>query len=159
MRKSLILAALAATLATSPALAADYKLGDLTITGPWSRQTAKTAMTGAGYLEVTNGGAQADRLVAADCDCAGLVQVHEMQMTGGVMKMQEVAGGLEIPPGETVALKPGGYHVMFMRLKAPFTVGETVRATLTFERAGEIEVEFEVQPLRGKKAMGGHKHN
>lgn len=159
MRKSLVLAALAAVLATAPATAADYKLGDLTISHPWSRQTAKTAMTGAGYLEVANAGAQADRLVAVACDCAELVQVHEMKMTGGVMNMQEVAGGLEIPPGETVTLGPGGYHVMFMRLKQPFRVGETVRATLTFERAGAVEVEFDIQPLRGKKAAGGHKRN
>ncbi|MGZ3342315.1 MAG: copper chaperone PCu(A)C, partial [Reyranella sp.] len=72
---------------------------------------------------------------------------HEMKMDGNVMRMRELEKGIEIPPGGTVELKPGGFHVMFMGLKAPFTKDSKVPATLVFEKAGSIDVELQVSAL------------
>jgi copper(I)-binding protein len=141
---------LSALVAAAPAPAASIKAGDLTIETPWARATPKGAQVGAGYLTIKNDGATADRLTAVAADFA-TVQVHEMSMTNGVMKMREVAGGLEIPAHETVKLKPGGYHLMFMDLKHPLVKGQTVKATLTFERAGQVPVDF---PVMGVGAAG-----
>src|SRR5262249_31189687 len=102
-----------------PALAADYKVGALEIRQPWTRVTPPTAQAGGGVLVVTNTGATPDRLVAAKSPTAERVEVHEMKMDGNVMRMRAVEKGVEIPPGGTVELKPGGLHVMFMGLKAP----------------------------------------
>jgi copper(I)-binding protein len=85
-----------------------------------------------------------------------------MAMDGGVMKMRETKG-LEIKPGQTVELKPGGYHVMFMDLKSGLKEGQTVKGTLVFEKAGKIEVEFKVGPVGGGAPAagsgGGHSHH
>src|SRR5215831_2542542 len=97
-----------------PALAKDYKLGALEIRQPWTRATPPTAQTGGGFLVVTNSGTTPDRLIAAKSPVADKVEVHEMKMDGNVMRMRAVEHGIEIPPGGTVELKPGGLHVMFM---------------------------------------------
>jgi copper(I)-binding protein len=78
-----------------------------------------------------------------------------MKMEGGVMKMRQLAQGLEIKPGETVELKPGSYHLMFMQIKQPFETGKTVKGTLIFEKAGTIEVEYNVEAI-GASPVGGH---
>jgi copper(I)-binding protein len=75
---------------------------------------------------------------------------------GGVMRMREIAGGLEIAPGATVELKPGGYHVMFMDLTRQLQQGESVKGTLVFEKAGKVEVEFKAEALAARGASGGH---
>lgn len=151
-------AALAAALSTLPAAAADVAAGDLRIASAWSRATPPSAPTGAGFLEIKNVGDADDRLLAVDCACAELSQVHEMKMEGGVMQMRELADGLPIPAGATVELAPGGNHLMFIHLKAPFKEGEAFTATLTFERAGKVEVPFDVTGLRGKGMGHGKKH-
>ncbi len=141
---------------TGAALAHDYKLGTLEIGHPWTRATAPTAPAGGGYLKITNTGTTPDRLIAAKSPTADKVEVHEMKMEGNVMRMRELDKGLEIPPGATVELKPGGFHIMFMGLKAPFAKDAKVPATLVFEKAGSIDIELLVQ------AMGApppeHKH-
>lgn len=139
-----------------PATAGDVTAGDLAISHAYSRVTPKTARVGAGYLSIENKGGDADRLLSVSCACAEFAQVHEMKMNGGVMKMQHVSDGLPIPAGATVKLEPGGYHLMFINVKAPFVAGESVAATLEFERAGKVEIELEVKPLREKS---GHKHH
>lgn len=144
-------AALAALALTLPAAASDYKIGAIEIEDAWSRATPKLAPTGAGFMKIENEGAAPDRLLAAACDCAEFVEIHQMKNDGGVMKMQEVEAGIVIPAGDEVVLKPGGYHIMFINLKRPFSVGDKVRTTLTFERAGKIDVDLDVQPLRGKR--------
>jgi periplasmic copper chaperone A len=142
--KSLFATALVlGALAAAPACAASFKAGDLTIETPWARATPKGAEVGAGYLTIRNDGASADRLTAIAADFA-TAQLHEMSMANGVMKMREVAGGLEIPAHKTVTLKPGGYHLMFMDLKHPLAKGQTFKATLTFEHAGQVPVDFAV---------------
>ena len=68
-----------------------------------------------------------------------------MSMDGGIMRMRELPDGLVLPPGATVRLEPGGYHLMLIGPKAPFKVGDHITATLKFAKAGSIKVEFYVQ--------------
>jgi copper(I)-binding protein len=85
------------------------------------------------------------------------VQIHEMKMEGSVMRMREHEGGLEIAPGATVTLAPGSLHLMMMGLKAPFKQGEKVPVTLTFEKAGKIDVELVVVPIGATPSTHEHK--
>ena len=114
-------------------------------------------------MRITNTGATVDRLLSASIPRAGRGEVHEMGNVNGVMTMNEVAGGLAIPPGGTVELKPGGYHLMFMDLSSGPKAGETVRGTLTFEQAGKIDVAFRVSPVGAPGPVGGamleHQHH
>lgn len=142
--RSRLLALLILLLAAAPAAAQDYKLGALEIGHPWARATPPTAPTGGGYLSVKNTGTEPDRLVSVSSPAAGVVQVHEMKMEGNVMRMREIDGPLEIKPGETVTLAPGGMHLMMMGLKAPLKQGEKVPLSLVFEKAGKIDVELVV---------------
>ena len=130
-----------------PALAQSYKIGALQIDQPWARATAPSAPAGGGFLKITNSGTTPDRLVSANSPAADLVQVHEMKMDGNVMRMREVEKGLEIPPGGSVMLAPGGYHLMMMGLKGPLKQGTKVPVTLVFEKAGKIEIELSVAGL------------
>jgi copper(I)-binding protein len=148
----------AATALVAPAAAADYDVGSIHISQPWSRATPKGAASGAGYMTLTNTGTVPDRVSCASDDASTQCQIHSMTMDGGVMKMRPVEGGLEIKPGESVALKPGGYHMMFLDLKHPLEQGKTVKATLKFDRAGTIEVDYPVlaigAPAPGASAGG-----
>ncbi len=148
--------ALAFGLSAAPALAQEIKAGDLTIVKPWARATPKGAQVGGGYLEIRNGGAAPDRLTGGSADFAG-VEIHQMSMQGGVMKMRALPDGLEIPAHGSVKLAPGGYHIMFTDLKRPLVKGETVKATLTFEHAGAVSVDFPVQGIGAAGPGGGMK--
>ncbi len=149
------LALLLALLAGS-AFAQDYKVGAIEIRQPWTRATPPTAQAGGGFLVLTNTGTTPDRLIAAKSPAADRVEIHEMKMDGNVMRMREVEKGIEIPPGATVTLKPGGFHIMFMGLKAPFAKDAKVPATLVFEKAGSIDVELPVQAM-GVQPPAQHK--
>jgi periplasmic copper chaperone A len=133
--------------------AADYSVGPIKITDPWARATPKGASSGAGYLTITNNGTVPDRLSCASSDVSAQCQIHSMVMDNGVMKMRPVEGGLEIKPGETVTLKPGGNHLMLMDLKHPLEAGKFAIATLQLEKAGTIKVDFPILPL-GAPAPG-----
>jgi copper(I)-binding protein len=135
------------------ARAADYDLGSIHIAQPWVRATPKGASSGAGYLTVTNNGTVPDRLTCAGTDAAAQCQVHTMSMENGVMKMRPVEGGLEIKPGETVTLKPGSDHIMFVNLKHPLQTGNAVEATLQLEKAGTVKIEMPVVAI-GAAAPG-----
>ncbi|MEA2942498.1 MAG: periplasmic copper chaperone [Bradyrhizobium sp.] len=126
---------------------ATFKLGDLTVTSPWTRATPGGAKIAGGYLKITNNGTSVDRFVGATSEAANHVEIHEMSMNDGVMKMRPLPNGLEIKPGETVELKSGGYHLMFMDLKQPLKQGDTFKATLQFQKAGPLEVSFNVNAL------------
>jgi periplasmic copper chaperone A len=153
--RSLAVAA-AMVLMASPLLAQSYKVGAIEVQAPWARATPKGATVGAGYMKITNTGAEPDRLVGGSVAFAQRFEVHSMTMEQGVMKMREVKDGLEIKPGETVELKPGGYHVMFVDLKEPLKEGARVKVTLNFAKAGTIEVEYPVEAMGAKApAMGG----
>jgi copper(I)-binding protein len=159
---SLSFAAVLATLTLAfAALANDYDVGSIHITQPWARATPKGATTGAGYMTITNKGTSPDRVSCISSDASAQCQIHTMTMEGGVMKMRPVEGGLEIKPGETVTLKPAGLHVMLVGLKHPLEQGQTVKATLKFEKAGTIDVEYPVAaigaPAPGEAAGGGMK--
>ena len=154
--RSLVPALLLAVLATG-AFAHDYKLGSLTINHPWSRATPKGATVAGGYLKITNTGTTPDRLVSGASEIAKRFEVHEMSMDGGVMRMRELKNGVEIAPGATVEFKPGSYHVMFVDVAKPFAKGDRVKATLTFEKAGKIDVEFAVTDIGGSPKEE-HKH-
>ena len=114
----------------------------------------KAASTGAAYMTVTNDGTAADRLSCVASDASATCQIHSMTMDKGVMKMRPVEGGLEIPPGQTVTLKPSGLHLMLVDLKHPLEPGKTVEATLQFEKAGTIKVDFPIAAI-GASAPGG----
>ena len=148
-------------LACSTLLAAahEFKLGDLTIGHPWSRATPGGAKIGGGYLTVTNNGSAPDRLVAATTNVADRVEIHEMAMNNGVMTMRQIPGGIPVPPGQTVAFAPGGYHLMLMGLKAPLKEGDRVKATLTFEKAGPIEVTINVEGIGAQHPAPSDDHS
>jgi periplasmic copper chaperone A len=127
--------------------ARDYKAGAIEVDSPWSRAIPKGASVAAGYMTIRNNGATPDRLVSASTPVAGKVEIHEMTMDDGVMKMRPVAGGLEIAPGATVELKPSSFHLMIMNVKRPIEKGKPFAASLTFEKAGTIDVEFTVEGI------------
>lgn len=133
------------------------KAGSLVIERPWSRATPGGARVAGGYLRVTNNGTTPDRLVGGSFAASNRFEVHEMAMDGSVMKMRQLADGLTIPPGGTVELKPGGYHVMFLDLREPLKEGQTVKGTLVFEKAGTVEVTYSVHGM-GARAAPEHKH-
>lgn len=157
----LLLAALlsATAPAPAPAQAHDYKAGSLEIGHPWARATVPGMRAGAAFLTVANhDGVAADRLVAARTPAADKAELHEHVRDGDVMRMRPVAGGIEIPPGATVALAPGGLHIMLIGLKAPLAAGSRVPLTLVFERAGEVAVELAVGPLSAPAGEASHMH-
>lgn len=146
--------ALCGTLIASAANAHEYNVGNLHIGHPWSRATPKGATIGAGYLTITNNGGTPDRLIGGSIEAAPRLEIHSMTMDNGVMKMRPVTGGVEIKPGDTVALKPEGLHMMFVGLKEPLVQGQKIKATLEFEKAGKVNVEFLVE---GMGATHDHK--
>ena len=153
--KTTLAFALLLALAATGASAHDYTLGPLKIDHPWSRATPKGASVAGGYMKITNAGTTPDRLTGGATAAAKRFEIHEMSMDGGVMKMRELKDGVEIPPGATVELKPGSYHVMMMNLSKPFIKGERVKASLTFEKAGKVDIEFAVEAVGGAPE---HKH-
>ncbi|RXZ64184.1 copper chaperone PCu(A)C [Pelagerythrobacter rhizovicinus] len=118
-----------------------------TVERAWSRETAPGQDAGGAFLTIVNPGSAPDRLIGGKASIAGDVQVHTVDMTDGVMRMRQLAEGLEIPAGGTVTLAPGGYHIMLMDLQRPLTRGDAVPLTLEFEKAGRIEVNLAVQPI------------
>jgi periplasmic copper chaperone A len=143
---------------TSVAFAHDYTVGSLHIEHPWSRATPKGANVAGGYLVIENKGTTPDRLVGGSSEIAGRFQIHEMSMNGGTMTMRPIEGGLEIAPGESVKFEPGGYHLMFLDLKAPPVEGKPFKATLVFEKAGKVDVEFAVEGMGATGGMHEHHH-
>jgi copper(I)-binding protein len=135
-----------------PAQAQDVTAGPLKISAPWARATPKGATIGGGYMKIANTGAATDRLLGGSADIAGRFEIHEMSMDNGVMKMRPMAKGLEVQPGQTVEFKPSGYHVMFVGLKKQLMQGEHFKATLQFEKAGKVDVDFTVEGIGAKSA-------
>jgi copper(I)-binding protein len=135
------------------------KAGALLIEAPWARATPGGAKVAAGYLTITNQGTAPDRLIGATLPQAAMGMVHEMKLENGTMLMREVAGGLEIKPGQKVELKPGGYHVMFMDMTGPLKQGETVKGQLRFEKAGTVEIEYQVQSVGAQGPQGPQQHS
>ncbi|MDB5643067.1 MAG: hypothetical protein JWN07_2384, partial [Hyphomicrobiales bacterium] len=127
--------------------------GPIRIDQAWSRATPGGASVGAGYLRVTNTGSTTERLLGGATDVAARIETHDMKMEDGVMKMRALPQGVEIAPGATVELKPGGMHLMIMGLKQGLKAGEPVPASLQFEKAGAVPVTFNVLAM-GAPAPG-----
>jgi copper(I)-binding protein len=146
-RTPFIAAAVLAAWLAIPAHAEDVTAGPLKISASWARATPKGASVGGGYMKISNTGNAADRLLSGTSDVSSRFEIHETTMDDGVIKMRPVANGLEIKPGQTVELKPGGHHVMFVGLKMAFEKGQHVKATLQFEKAGKVDVDFTVEGI------------
>jgi copper(I)-binding protein len=124
--------------------AASGGTAEVTVTDPWARTSPMDAKTGAIYMTLE--ASEADTLTGASVDMSVAMeaQIHETKDVDGEMKMSEV-GKIELPAGEAVDLKPGGYHIMLMGLKSPLEEGQTVKVTLTFDKAGEKVVDAAVR--------------
>ena len=146
--------ALALSLLAVVAHAHDYELKSLYIDHPFARATPAAARVAGAYLTVENKGTAPDRLIAASSPVAGVTEIHEMTMDGGVMKMRAIPG-IEIKAGAKVELKPGGYHVMLIELKQPLKNGDRFPLTLTFKKAGKIDVSVWVEDMASR---GGSEH-
>lgn len=161
MLRTFIVCAVAAALITPSAIAQGktrtYKVGPIVIESPWARATPGGAQVAGGYLTITNTGQQPDRLIGGSLPLAASVEVHEMSMNDGVMKMRKLANGLQIKPGQSVELKPGSYHLMFMGLHEGLKEGQTIKGTLVFEKAGSVEIGYRVAGI-GAKSGGQMGH-
>ncbi len=143
---------LALTVLPTFGFAHDYKVGDLVIDHPVARETTANAMAGAGYFMITNNGDTDDVLLEVRADFPR-VMIHDTEVTDGVAAMIHL-DNLPIPAGESVALARGGKHVMFMGLNGdPLEAGEEIPAVLVFEKAGEVEITFNVETMEE-----GHNH-
>ena len=144
--------------ASGSAFAHGFKVGDLAIGHPWTRETPNGAKVAGGYLSVTNNGKEPDRLVGGTLEASDRLEVHEMKMDGDVMKMRPLNDGIEIKPGETIKLAPGGVHLMFLDLKRPLKKDEMIKGQLLFQKAGKVDVEFKVDSIGATGPAGEHKH-
>jgi copper(I)-binding protein len=156
MIRTIFLALAVAVAIGWPATAGDVTAGSLKISAPWARATPKGASVGGGYLSITNTGNEPDRLIGGSAAVSKRFEVHSMTMENGVMKMRPVSDGLEIKPGQTIDLKPGGYHVMFIDLNEPLKKGDRLKVTLEFARAGKVDVDFTVEGIGGMPMKHGH---
>jgi copper(I)-binding protein len=147
LKAALIAAAMA--LAAPAALAHDYKAGEIEIGHPWARATPRGASVAAGYIKLTNTGSTPDRLVGGTSEAAGRVEIHEMTMTDGVMQMRPLKDGIELKPGQTVELKSGSFHLMMVGLKQQLQQGQRIKGTLIFEKAGPVDIEYQVEGIGG----------
>ena len=158
MRASTILLAGLIGLAASVACATDYKTGNLNIVDPWSRATPKGAEVAAGYMKISNSGSTDDRLIGGSSEIAGKLEIHEMAMENNVMKMRPLKDGLEIKAGQSVELKPGSFHLMFVGLSRPLAAGDHFKAVLQFEKAGAVNLDVDVRAMgAGSSDMPGMK--
>ena len=143
--------ALAAALFLSlPAAAHEFVAGDLQIIHPHIPQPPASAKAAGGFMAIVNNGTEPDRLIGVESDIAMKSEVHESKVDANGVGTMEHVDAIEIPPGQTVNLEHGGYHVMFMGLNGTLTEGGMHKATLIFERAGRVEVEFMIDPPAGE---------
>lgn len=132
-----------------PAMFEPVKVGDLELTAGFTRAMLPGQPVGGGFITIHNGGSEDDTLIAAESPSAGHMELHEMAMVNDVMQMRPLKDGIPVPAGETVELKPGGLHMMFMAVKEPFVEGATVNVKLTFAKAGSVDLVLPVGPARG----------
>ncbi len=118
--------------------------GNLVIENTFTFATPPGSRTAGGYLTVTNNGDTDDTLTGGSTDFSKVTEIHEMKMVENIMKMRHLEQGLTIPAGESVELKPGGFHMMFMQLTQSLKEGDSKSATLIFSNAGEVAVQYEV---------------
>jgi periplasmic copper chaperone A len=138
------LTATALTLGAILALTHAVLASDVMVMGAFARASAvSNATSGVVYMTLTNHGATPDKLVSITTPVAGMAMLHESKEDGGVATMMDMSG-LDIPAGGSVEMKPGGIHIMLMGLKAPLKKGGTLKLTLSFEHAGDVDVEAKI---------------
>lgn len=143
---------------SSAVFAHDYKAGDLQVGHPWARPTVPGQPSGGAYLSIENTGKTADKLLSVTSPVAKASEIHTMSMEGNTMKMREV-GTIEVKPSEKIAMVPGnGYHVMLIGLSQPLKAGDKFPMTLTFEKAGKIDVSVYVEDKSADNDKGGMGH-
>jgi copper(I)-binding protein len=141
---------------------ATYRAGTIVVEGPWSRATPGGAKVAGGYMRITNAGSEPDRLVGGSTVVAERFEVHRSTVSDGIARMEPVTGGLEIAPGQTVELKPGSMHAMFVNLRQGLKPGETVKGMLVFEKAGVLKLEYWVGGIGAQAApaaANAHQHH
>lgn len=144
---------------TFPVQAHEFKKDKLMISHPYIRETPPKAPVAGGFMQIKNMGAHSDRLIGGTASFARKVEIHDMSMENNIMKMFQIENGLEIPAGETVTLKPGSLHVMFMKLQHQMKQGESYPVTLQFEKAGSVDVIFNIEKMkRSTKKKMSHSH-
>ena len=160
---ALTLALALTPMALGDAYAADGK--GVTVSHPWARATPGGSKISAAFMEISS--QAGDKLVSASSPAAGRVEIHTHIMEGDVMKMRRV-DALEVAPGKPLVLKPMGDHIMLMDLKEPLKEGKHLKMTLTFEKAGAVEIEAPIQaagsmgdtPAGGASSgHAGHQHH
>jgi hypothetical protein len=153
---ALVIAILAAACSSPASVSGDLQLKDVWARAAKAGEMAQGEMqmedshagmgaNSAAYMVIANSGKEPDRLISAKADVSKAVEIHETVMEGDVMRMQPVQGGIEVPAGGQVELKPGGYHVMFIGLTRDLNGGDKFPLTLQFEKGGEVTVEAEVR--------------
>jgi copper(I)-binding protein len=146
--KKLLTAALVALTAISISACAPVEKSDLTIVDGWVRFSEYSdhvdGMTGA-FAAITNNTDHTITIVGGSSDIASMVEVHEVVMVDGAMKMQAKEGGIAIEPGQTVTLEPGGLHIMLMGLKKAVLEGDEVSLTIDFDGTEDISVKWPVK--------------
>lgn len=138
--------AFALGLLSGNASAHGFNAGTIEIVHPFVRATPPGAKTGAGYLILRNTGTDPDRLIGIETGIAERVTFHRTVVEGGMAKMLPIEGGLEIPGGGEYQLGLDGSHAMLEGLSAPIGLGQLIEGTLIFEKAGRVEITFEVEP-------------
>lgn len=150
MKTPALFAAVAVALLSTAALAQTVE-----VKGAWARATVQGQKASGAYMQLT--AKDQTQLVSMSSPLAGVAEVHEMKMDGDIMKMRAVQGGLELPAGKSVELKPGGYHVMLMDLKTPLLKGTNLPLTLVFKDSKGVEFRTELKiPVRLAAPASGH---
>lgn len=139
----------------------DYSIGALKIFAPWTRATPKGAQVGGGYLKIANTGKEADRLVGGSLPQAGRFEVHEMSNKNGIDAHARIAERPRDQARRKRRTQARRLSSTFMQLKEPLVQGKPLKGTLVFEKAGTIEIEYQVAPIGAKEmpASGGHGHH
>ena len=132
---------------------------NVTVTDAWARATVQGQKATGAFMKIT--AKDNAKLVSASSPAAGVVEIHEMKMEKDIMKMSALPNGLDLPAGKAVELKPGGYHVMLMDLKAPLAKDSTIPLTLTVQDAKGVKSTVELKLLVGMQApaMPSHDHS
>lgn len=149
---------LAAALLSTSAFAHQFSQGDIKIGHPWSRVSPSTAPVAGAYLTVTNSGTEPDRLTGGSTPIADRIEVHQMTMDDGIARMRPLPDGIEVAPGASVELAPGGIHLMLIKPNQQLIEGSSFKATLEFARAGTVEIEFVVQRNPAVETGSGNEH-
>ncbi len=157
---ALALSTAASLTLSAPSMASDmgamYKAGDITILNPWARATPGKPRNGGAYLTI-KGGASGDELTGVESDVAKRTEIHGHKNENGIMKMYK-ADGVPVPAGGMAMLKPGGFHVMLMKLKHALKEGESFPLTLHFAKAGKVTVKVKIMSVGAMNAGKGGGH-